>query len=73
MGFIAKQKTKARTADAEYISTLPAPWGSEGMPRMSAIVRAAACSVASCNNLRSSGFRGRDTLGIWLYQEIASG
>ena len=64
MGFIAKQKTKARTAGAEYTSTLPTPWEGEGMPRMSAIVRAAACSVASGKNLRSSGFRGRDTLGI---------
>jgi hypothetical protein len=31
---------------------------------MAAIVRTAACSVAQRGNLRSSGFRGRDTLGI---------
>jgi hypothetical protein len=31
---------------------------------MAAIVRTAACAVAGRKNLRSSGFRGRDTLGI---------
>ncbi len=64
MGLIAKQKTKARIAARQHPTNLSTDWGAEGMPHMAAIVRTAACSVAEHRSLRSSGFRGRDTLGI---------
>jgi hypothetical protein len=64
MGLIAKQKTKARTASMEYVTNLSTNWIADGMPQMAAIVRAAASSVAARGSLRSSGFRGHDTLGI---------
>jgi hypothetical protein len=64
MGLIAKQKTKSRTAATQHSANLSTDWAGQGMPHMAAIVRTAACSVAQRQNLRSSGFRGRDTLGI---------
>lgn len=64
MGLIAKQRTKSRTASARYITSLSTDWIAEGMPQMATIVRAAASSVARRDRLRSSGFRGHDTLGI---------
>jgi hypothetical protein len=64
MGLIAKYRTKARTAAAQYPTNLSTDWAGSGMPHMAAIVRTAACSVAERGDLRSSGFRGRDTLGI---------
>lgn len=64
MGLIAKYRTKARTAAAQHPTNLSTDWVGSGIPHMAAIVRTAACSVAERGNLRSSGFRGRDTLGI---------
>jgi hypothetical protein len=64
MGLIAKQKTKSRTAATQHSANLSTDWAGQGIPHMATIVRAAACSVAQRQNLRSSGFRGRDTLGI---------
>ncbi len=64
MGLIAKQKTKARTAAAQYPTSLSTDWERNGLPHMAAIVRTAVCALSRRKNLRSSGFRGRDTLGI---------
>lgn len=60
MGFIAKQRTKSRTAPATYPADLPSKWRRY---QFDAIVRAAATSAGS-ETLRSSAFRGSDTLGI---------
>ena len=64
MGLIAKQKTKARTAAAQYPTSLSPDWERTGLPHMAAIVRAAVCAVSRRKKLTSSGFRGHDTLGI---------
>jgi hypothetical protein len=64
MGLISKQRTKARTAPADHATNLSGEWVTEGMPHMAAIVRAAASSLAAGKDLKSSGFRGHDTLGI---------
>ncbi len=64
MGLISKQRTKARTAPAVHVTSLSGRWMTEGMPHMAAIVRAAASSLAGGKELKSSGFRGHDTLGI---------
>jgi len=64
MGFLAKQRTKARTAAEQRASALSPEWGTEGMLQFAAVARAAACSLAAEKNLKSSSFRGNDAFGL---------
>lgn len=65
MGFLAKQRTKSRVAASTHPTRIPSEeWLTDGMPRLAAIVRAGASSIAAHANLRSSSLRGNDFLGI---------